>query len=120
MFDLLSKLPPEVQAAYISAVSTLVATLVGSLSAFFVSRQILSRKKLAEQLHQAMSDIEFLLAVEKEHCEHHRTFADRSFKNTMRDRARELGHTWSSRFEPAKIERLRDKMPPKDSLKDAE
>lgn len=118
MFQAFSLLPAEVQAAYISAASTLISTLFAGLTAIFVGKQIIKQKKAGERLYIAMSDIEFLLAVEKEHCEHHRTESDKSLKNTMRDRARELGHQWSGRFSQSKIITIREKMPSLDYLRE--
>lgn len=120
MMEHFTQLAPEVQAAYISAMSTLFATIVAGISAFLVGRQLISRKKFAEKLHVALCDIEFLLAVEREHCEHHRNKVDKSFKKTMRQRARSLGFYWSGQFAQSGIDKLRDRIPSRDYLKDPE
>lgn len=120
MLQVFSSLPAEVQAAYIGAASTLLSTLIAGIIAILVGKQIVKQKKAAERLHVAMSDIEFLLAVEKEHCEFLRNEFDKSLKNTMRDRARELGLQWSGKYSQSKIVTMRERLPSLDYLRDPE
>lgn len=120
MLQVFSSLPAEVQAAYISSASTLLATLLAGITAMIVGKQIIKQKKAAERLHVAMSDIEFLLAVEKEHCEFHRNESEKSLKNTMRDRARDLGFQWSGKYSQSKIVTMREKLPSLDYLREPE
>ena len=88
---------PEVQAAIITALGSVVATVIAAICAAFIGQRLTSRKKLAEDLETARSDIKFLLAVEKEHCQMHREHASESFKIRVRERARTQGFTWSGK-----------------------
>ena len=60
---------PAVQAAIISAVGGVLAATIAALAAAVIGQQITGRRKLQTALLDAVDDIEFLLAVEQEHCE---------------------------------------------------
>lgn len=103
MFDLILIKDAAVQASLISALGTILATVIGAISASIIGKQFANRKKLSEKLDIALNDIAFMLIVEEEHCEEHKTNMDRSNKITMRDRARQQGYSWSGKFSLTKI-----------------
>lgn len=93
---------PSVQASVISAVGGILSALIASLAAALVGRQIAGRKRLQAALQLAVADVQFLLAVEHEHCEMHREFSEETFKQRVRQLARDKGHEWSGRFTPGR------------------
>lgn len=101
----------EVQAAIISVIGTLLTTLIASITAALIGKQFANRKKLIERLHLALDDIEFLLAVEQEHCENNRLQLSNTYKLIMREKARELGWRWSAKHSLSKIAALRRALP---------
>jgi len=54
----------EVQAAFVTGIFGLIATVIGAVVAVLISRKISKRQKLEEDLKEAVADIRFLLAVE--------------------------------------------------------
>lgn len=91
-----------VQAAAIQAAGTLLAAGVAALCAAIVGQQVAGRKRLQEKLEEAHSDIDFLLAVEAEHCNKHRENGSSSNKMRVRNRVRETGFIWSGRHTPGR------------------
>lgn len=96
---------PQVQAAIIEAIGTIIGSLVASICAGLIGRQYLDRKKLQEDLNTAMGDIEFLLAVENEHCSIHRLGVGESNKIRVRNEVVSQGMFWSGRFTHSRIRR---------------
>ena len=81
--------------------STILATILGALTALLIGRKISQRQKLQEDLNQAVRDIHFLLEVEEAHCERNKARENETFKLRTRSAAREkLGSDFSGRFTP--------------------
>jgi hypothetical protein len=81
--------------------STILATILGALTALLIGRKISKRQKLQEDLNQAVRDIHFLLAVEEAHCERNKARENESFKVRTRSATCEkLGSDFSGRFTP--------------------
>lgn len=96
---------PEVVAAAIGALGTVIATVLASLVAWMLGRQVAQREKLKAQLAEAQADIAFLLAVEERHCELHRTHHGQSHKLRVREHVRQSsGCTWSGRHTPGRVQ----------------
>lgn len=67
---------PSVQASIISALGGIVAAAIAAIAAAVIGKQISGRKKLQVALLDAVDDIEFLLAVEQEHCNLHKEVSE--------------------------------------------
>ena len=81
--------------------STIAATILGSIIALLISRNISQREKLLENLNQAVRDVHFVLGVEEAHCEWSKTRGGESFKVRTSSAVREkLGADFSGRFTP--------------------
>ena len=81
--------------------STILATSLGALTALLIGRKISQRRKLQEDLNQAVCDIHFLMEVEETHCERNKARENESFKLRTRSAAGEkLGRDFSGRFTP--------------------
>lgn len=111
MFDIILIKDAAVQASLISALGTIVATLIGAVCASIIGKQFASRKKLSEKLNIALNDIAFMLIVEEEHCEEHKSNIDRSNKITMRERARQQGYSWSGKYSLTRISTAKAGLP---------
>lgn len=94
---------PAVQASLISAAGSIFTSLIAGLCALLVSVQVTDRRKLAEKLVTAKADLEFMLAVEQNHCDRNLATGGQSFKNTMRKQAKDSGLTWSGKFTPGRL-----------------
>jgi hypothetical protein len=98
---------PEVQTAIISAFGSILSTAIGAATASLIGRRFLNQEKLKRDLQDAISDIEFLLLVEKEHCAESKERNGRSNFQTVRNRIRAY-HSWSGKFTPGRAKGLRD------------
>jgi len=98
---------PEVQAALIIASGTIISTAIGSTAAALIGNRILKQEKLQKDLKTAISDIEFLLMVEREHCEENKLDQGSSNFHKVRSRIR-AQHAWSGRFTPGRARDIRD------------
>ena len=94
---------PSVQASIISALGGIVAAAIAAIAAAVIGKQISGRKKLQVALLDAVDDIEFLLAVEQEHCNLHKEVSEESFKQRVRQSVRDQGLEWSGRFTPGRV-----------------
>ncbi|MBG6083113.1 hypothetical protein [Rubrivivax gelatinosus] len=94
---------PEVQAAVINALGSIVTTAIAAICAGLVGQQISGRRRLAEKLQLAHADIAFLLSVEQAHCELHQERVGQSQKNTIRRLVKDKGLTWSGKFTPGRL-----------------
>lgn len=74
---------PEVIAAIVLGTCTIFATLIAAFAAAKVGKRFQNQKKIKADLREAISDLEFLLAVEKEHCELHRMNTGQSQMRTI-------------------------------------
>lgn len=94
---------PAVQAAIVTATGGILAALIAALCATVIGRQIAGRRKLQSALQSAVADIQFLLAVESAHCDRHKEFTEESFKQRIRQVARDQGFEWSGKFTPGRV-----------------
>ena len=91
----------QIVSSIITGSSTVLATILGSITALLVGRKIAMRQELREDLKRAVHDIHFLMAVEEEHCERNKSGGGESFKLRTRTAAREkTGLDFSGRFTP--------------------
>ena len=97
----------EVQAAFISAFGSIISTAIGAAVAALIGKRILKQEKLQKDLQTAISDVEFLLLVEREHCDENKLQQGRSNLQTVRNIVR-ARHPWSGRFTPGRVGGIRD------------
>lgn len=95
---------PELQAALITSVGSVVAAVIAAIAAAVIGRQISGKRRLQEALKLAIDDVHFLLAVEAEHCRIHQEESDESFKNRAREVARDSGYSWSAQYTPGRVQ----------------
>ena len=93
---------PAVQAAAIGAVGTFLATTVAALCASLIGHQVAGRKKLLDKLESAHADLDFLLAVEAEHCLSNIQSGFESNKIRIRSVVRDKGFVWSGKNTPGR------------------
>lgn len=98
---------PEVKAALVSAIGSILSSVIGATTAALIGKRLLKQERLKRDLQTAISDIEFLLMVEKEHCDENRRQLNRSSFQTIRNKVR-AQHSWSGRFTPGRVRELRD------------
>ena len=94
---------PAFQSSVVSAVGAILSALIAALCATIIGRQIADRRKLQAALQCAVGDIHFLLAVESAHCDRHKEFTEESFKQRIRQVARDQGFEWSGRYTPGRV-----------------
>lgn len=94
---------PTLVSSLISAISSVLTTLIGSISAAVIGKRFMNSEELKKNLKTAQSDIAFLLFVEEELCRNNEKTRGRSTKLRVREVAREAGHTWSGRFTPGRV-----------------
>ena len=87
----------EIQKTLISGLFTILNTVIASVTAGLIGKIFANRRKLQEKLDIAISDIEFLLEVEKIHCDNNKQELGESRKNSIRDAARSSGLSFSGR-----------------------
>lgn len=87
---------PAVQAAIISAVGSVVATLIAGCAAAIIGQRFANQEKLRTKIKVLQDDLLFLWAVQQEYS---RRFGE---KINVRDAVRAQGYLWSGRFSPAK------------------
>lgn len=97
---------PEVQASLITSAGSILAALIAGIAAGLIGHQIAGRRRLQQALQLAVSDIHFLLAVEAAHCELHKEMSSESFKQRIRQTARDQGYEWTGRFTPGRARLL--------------
>jgi len=93
---------PAIQSATIQTIGSAVSTLIAAICAAVIGKQIAGRKRLQEKLADSHRDIDFLLAVEAEHCQKHIDNGTESNKIRVRNQVREKGLTWSGRHTPGR------------------
>jgi len=94
---------PGVQAAMIQSVGAIVAASIAAAIAAMIGHQIAGRKQLREKLAMAVADIQFLLAVEGEHCKLHLETLNESNQRRVRRLVQQQGLFWSGRFTPGRV-----------------
>ncbi len=100
---------PQVQAAIISGLFTIITTGVFGLIGIFISNRFKKdaekAKNLERKLQEAINDIHFLLKVEKLHCERNQENFPQGYKIITRDKVRELYSPlkFSGKFTPGRV-----------------
>lgn len=94
---------PALVSSLISAVSSVLTTLIGSISAAVIGKRFMNSEELKRNLKTAQNDIAFLLFVEEEHCKTSEKARGRSNKIRYREAARAAGHDWSGKFTPGRV-----------------
>lgn len=98
---------PEVLAAMVLGMFTVFATLIAAISAALIGKRFQNQSQIKSDLRQAISDIEFLLEVERKHCEIHRSVSGDSKAKTVRKEIKASGLAWSGRFTPGRAKSLK-------------
>jgi len=94
----------EIKAAWISGVLNVVATMIAAITAGLIGKKFSDTKKLKQNLETARHDIEFLLAVERAHCEIHRDRDGKPLKFKVRDQVRDEKQLhWSGLHTPGRV-----------------
>jgi hypothetical protein len=94
----------DIIASMITGGSLIVSAILGA----FVANRITEKKNYTRQvesdLEEARADIEFLLAVERRHCELNRARGEAPGKFKARDWVRsEKGLVWSGKHTPGRV-----------------
>ncbi len=101
------ELAPEVIAASITGICTVLAAGIAAIAAAVIGKRFLNQETLRAQRDKAFGDIEFLLAVEEAHCSLHKAKNGESNKIRVRSRvARERQLEWSGKFTPSRAKPL--------------
>jgi len=98
---------PQVIAAIVIGICTISASIIAALAAAVIGRRFQNQKQLKADLRQALSDIEFLLAVEKQHGELHLEESGQSNIRNVRAKVKNQGFEWSQKFTPGRAKNLR-------------
>ena len=98
---------PQITAAAIIGGCAVAASVIASISGALIGKRFQDQKKLKEDLREAISDIEFLLAVEEEHGKIHKQNSGSSQLRTVRSKVEGSGLSWSQRFTPGRAKNLR-------------
>jgi hypothetical protein len=93
----------EIQKVLISGLFSILNTVIAAATAGLIGKIIANRRKLQEKLDIAICDIEFLLQVEKIHCDNNKQELGESRKNSIRDAVRISGFSFSGKFTPGRI-----------------
>ena len=94
---------PGVQAALIQSIGGIAAATIAAAVAALIGHQIAGRKRLKEKLMLAIADIQFMLAVESEHCKLHLETLQESNQRRVRRLAQQKGFIWSGKFTPGRV-----------------
>jgi hypothetical protein len=94
----------EIQKTLISGLFSIFNTVIAAITASLIGNTIANRRKLQEKLETAISDIKFLLEVEKSHCDDNRKELGESRKNIIREAVRNSGFSFSGRFTPGRVQ----------------
>ena len=98
---------PEIKAALIATLGSILSTLIGAITAALIGKRIIKQEKLQKDLKAALSDIEFLLMVEREHCDENKRHQRQSNFQTIRNKIRKE-YSWSGRFTPGRVRGVRE------------
>lgn len=97
---------PEILSAFIIGACTVLASVIAAITAAMIGRKFQNQARLKSDLREAIRDIEFLLAVEKQHGELHRQSMGKSMVRTVRTQVKQAGYSWSQRFTPGRAKDL--------------
>lgn len=87
---------PEITAAMITAIGSIMAALIISAGAWITGRIVMDRRKLMADYNRARGDIAFLLAVEEAHCQKLKDETGESHRMRIRSQVKtESGLDWS-------------------------
>lgn len=90
--------------ALINNAGTLVSVLVTALTLLWASTKFYNYQRLLADYENSLNDIEFLLAVEREHCQINKEMTGGSNKRLVRSIASHQ-HEWSFEHSPSRIRR---------------
>lgn len=94
---------PGVQAAMVQSIGAVAAAIIAGIVAGIIGHKIADRKRLRENLMMALSDIQFLLEVEKAYCEQNLKNSGESGQRRVRRAVQSNGFTWSGKFTPGRV-----------------
>lgn len=97
---------PQILSATIIGFCTVCAAIIAAATGALIGRRFDNQQRLKESLRQAVLDIEFLLAVEKEHGKIHEESTGSSKIRTVRKNVKSSGLEWSQRFTPGRAKNL--------------
>lgn len=99
---------PEVVSALIHGVAIIIGSVIAAVSAVFISSRFRNRNTFEQNYLSALNDIEFLLAVERAHCDQRKGSLGVSPKNRVRAEVLKQGEvSWSGRFTRSRISEQR-------------
>lgn len=93
----------EIQKALVSGVFSILNTVIAATTAGLIGKFIANRRKLQKELEIAIKDIEFLLEVERAHCDYNKENLGEARKNLTRASVRNSGFSFSGRFTPGRV-----------------
>jgi hypothetical protein len=96
---------PEVLASIVTGFAIVISSVIAAFSAWVISNRFKKRNTLEAKFFTALSDIEFLLAVEKGYCKD-----DKSVKDHARAEVMKEGLKWSGRFTMSRILAERERL----------
>jgi len=80
-----------------------IAAAITATAGLQIGKTVARRQKLIDDLARAMQDIHFLLAVEQQHCELHKSNSGESNLRRVRRSVKEQrGLHWSGQFTPGR------------------
>jgi hypothetical protein len=97
----------EIQKTLISGLFSILNTVIAAVTASLIGKTIVNRRRLQEKLETAISDIEFLLEVERSHCDNNKHELGESRKNVTREAVKSSGFSFSGRFTPGRVRSMR-------------
>lgn len=93
----------QIQVAIISGTFTLLSALIAATAAGLLGKYIANRQALQDDLQIAIGDIDFLLQVERLHCDFNKKTFDESRKILVRRELRNSGISFSGKFTPGRV-----------------
>src|SRR5690554_3054094 len=87
----------SIMIALIESAGSILAVLIPSLAALYLSRRWFHVKRLEDNYESALRDIQYLLTVESIHCELHKENHGQSWRLKARHIANDQGVSWSQR-----------------------
>lgn len=97
----------QVVAALILGSCTVLASCIAAAVAALIGRRFLKQEAIKSDLREAISDIAFLLDVEKEHAKIHRQTTGETKVRRVRAKVKTAGLAWSQRFTPGRAKNLK-------------
>jgi hypothetical protein len=92
---------PEIAAAMITAMGSILAALIISAGAWITGRIIVDRRRLLNDYNRARADVAFLMAVEDAHCQKLKDETGESHRMRIRSLVKtEKGLDWSGQHTP--------------------